>query len=119
MGRDYHFHREHAGCSVTVAVHLGGARGVELLVDGKEVAAERVHGHHPEVRSLATTLPTDPPRPIEVRVTLPGPVRGEPSSVLVEDGAGQDGTGQGGTELPMPEKEVPHRARPTEASWYS
>ena len=109
MGRYYHFHREHAGCSVTVGVHLGGARELELLVDGKEVAALHVHGHHAEVRSLATTLPTDPPRHIDVQVALPGPVRGEPTSVLVEDG----------TRLPMPEKEVPRRAGLTEASWYS
>lgn len=75
MGRYYHFHREHAGYSVTVDVHLGGPRELALLVDGKEVAAVRIHGHHSEVRSLATTLPTDPPRHIEARVTLPGPVR--------------------------------------------
>ncbi|MCX4751523.1 hypothetical protein OG455_39500 [Kitasatospora sp. NBC_01287] len=108
MGRDYHFHREHAGCSVTLAVHLGGAREVELLVDGKEVAVERVHGHHAGVRSLSTVLPTDPPRRIDVEVTLPGGVRGEPAGVLIEDG----------DRLPMPEKEVPRRAGLTEASWY-
>ena len=108
MGRDYHFHREHAGCSVTVGVHLGGARAVELLVDGKEVAAARVHGHHAQVRSLSTVLLTEPPRCITVRVTLPGRVRGEPASILVEDGI----------RLPMPEKEVPRRAGLTEASWY-
>jgi hypothetical protein len=108
MGRDYHFHREHAGCSVTVGVHLGDVRAVELLVDGKEVAVERVHGHGAQVRALTTVLPTEPPRPIEVEVSLPGLVRGEPGSVLIDDGA----------RLPMPEHEVPRRARLTEASWY-
>ncbi len=108
MGRDYHYHHEHAGCSVTVGVHLGGARAVELLVDGKEVAAARVHGHHAQVRSLTTVLPSDPPRPIDVQVALPGPVRGEPSSTLVD----------GAARIVMPEKEVPRRAKLTEASWY-
>ncbi|MFG3055166.1 hypothetical protein ACGFZP_30060 [Kitasatospora sp. NPDC048239] len=108
MGRDYHFHREHAGCSVTVGVYLGTARQLELLVDGKEVAAVRVHGHHAGVESLTTVLPTDPPRPVEVLVSLPGAVRGEPAGTLVD----------GETRLPMPEQKVPHRSRPTEASWY-
>ncbi|WP_235583071.1 hypothetical protein [Kitasatospora sp. Root107] len=109
MGRDYHFHCEHDGCSVTVGVHLGGARALELLVDGKEVAAMDVHGHHAQLRSLTTVLPTQPPRRIDVQVALPGPVRGEPASVLVDNG----------TEFPMLEREVPRRARLTEASWYS
>ncbi|MFC9324171.1 hypothetical protein [Kitasatospora sp. NPDC057015] len=109
MSRDYHFHREHAGCSVTVDVRLGGRRELELLVDGKEVATARVHGHHAQTRSLRTMLPTDPPRGIAVQVELPGAMRGEPVSTLI---AGED-------RLPMPARDVPHRARLTEASWYS
>ncbi|MFE2726501.1 hypothetical protein [Kitasatospora sp. NPDC059327] len=108
MSREYHFHREHAHCSVTVGVRLAGTREVELLVDGKEVVVEPVHGHHAERRSLATTLPTDPPRTITVEVELPGAIRGLPSATLVD----------GDARLPMPPRDVPHRARPTEASWY-
>ncbi|MEV4615250.1 hypothetical protein AB0K43_22070 [Kitasatospora sp. NPDC049258] len=109
MGREHHFHAEQAGCSVTVVVRLGGTRELELLVDGKEVAHTRIHGHHAETHALTTTLPTDPPRPIEVRVTLPGPLRGDPSSTLLADD----------TSHPMSPRDIPRRARPTEASWYS
>ncbi|MEU1422438.1 hypothetical protein [Kitasatospora sp. NPDC005751] len=108
MSREYHFHCEYAGCSVTVGIHLGGSRAVELLVDGKEVAAERIHGHHAQVCPLSTTLPTTPPRPVTVEAELPGAVRGAPSATLVD----------GDTRLPMPEREVPRRAGPTEVSWY-
>jgi len=108
MSREYHFHREHAGCSVTVGVRLAGTRELELLVDGKEVAAVRVQGHHAQVRSMTTVLPTNPPQHIEVQVTLPGPVNGEPAGFLLA----------GGARLPMPAKDVPRRARLTEVSWY-
>ncbi|MEU8516561.1 hypothetical protein AB0C76_34000 [Kitasatospora sp. NPDC048722] len=109
MGREYHFHCEHAGCSVTVGLRMGGTRELELLVDGKQVAATHVHGHHAQTAVMATTLPTDPPRDIEVEVTLPGALRGEPASTLLA----------GGERRPMPAREVPRRSRPTEASWYS
>ncbi|WP_431683459.1 hypothetical protein [Kitasatospora sp. KL5] len=108
MGREYHFHLEHAGCSVTAGVRFGGDREVEVLVDGKEVAFERVHGHHAEELTLAVVLPLEPPRRVEVRVDLPGRVSGIPSCTLLD----------GGAELPMPEREIPRHARPTEASWY-
>ncbi|WP_371493911.1 hypothetical protein OG871_02515 [Kitasatospora sp. NBC_00374] len=111
MSREYHFHREHAGFSVTAGVRLGGHRELELLVDGKEVAAARVDGHRAEVRSMTTVLPTDPPRRIDVQVSLPGPVNGDPACVLLADGAD-------GARLPMPARDVPRRARLTEASWY-
>ncbi|MGV9264113.1 hypothetical protein ACWDRR_05555 [Kitasatospora sp. NPDC003701] len=108
MSREYHFHCEYAGCSVTVGVRLAGTRRLELLVDGKEVAVGQVHGHHAQPGSLSTTLPTDPPRAITVEVDLPGALRGVPAATLVD----------GDTRLPMPARDVPHRARPTEASWY-
>ncbi|GAA1234540.1 hypothetical protein GCM10009665_25930 [Kitasatospora nipponensis] len=108
MGRDYHFHCEHAGCSVTAEVYLGGTREVDVLVDGKEVSTLRVQGHGAQVRSLTAVLPTDPPRPVEIEVTLPGRISGEPASVLVRDGE----------RFAMPGREVQHRSRPTEASWY-
>lgn len=108
MGRDYHFHCEHAGCSVTAEVYLGGTREVDLLVDGKEVVVDRVHDHHAQVRSLTTVLPTDPPCPIEVQVSLPGRITGEPTSVLLQDDV----------RLQMTERVPLHRSRPTEVSWY-
>ena len=108
MGHEYHFHLEYAHCSVTAGVRLGGTRELEVLVDGHEVAAEHLHGHHAEVRTLTAALPTDPQRLIEVRFDLPGRTGGLPSCTLVD----------GEAQLPMPEREVPRRARPTEASWY-
>ncbi|MFJ1709703.1 hypothetical protein [Kitasatospora sp. NPDC088346] len=111
MGREYHFHREHAGFSVTAGVRLGGHRELELLVDGKEVAAVRVDGHRAQVCTLTTVLATDPPRPIAVRVSLPGRFNGDPACELLADGA--DGGG-----LAMPASDIPRRARLTEASWY-
>ncbi|MEV5969583.1 hypothetical protein [Streptomyces sp. NPDC051921] len=109
MGREYHFHCEHAGCSVTVDLRTGGTRELDLLVDGKEVAAARVSGYRARTAVMSALLPTDPPRGIEVEVALPGALGGEPSSTLVADGERR----------PMPAREVPRRSRPTEASWYS
>ena len=109
MGREYHFHCEHAGCSVTVGLRIGGRRELELLVDGKQVAAARAHGHHAQTTVLTATLPTDPPRGIDVEVTLPGTFGGDPTSTLLADGERR----------PMPARDVPRRARPTEADWYS
>ncbi|MET7303432.1 hypothetical protein [Embleya sp. NPDC005575] len=109
MGREYHFHCEHAGCSVTVDLRMGGTRELDVLVNGKEVAAARVHGHHARTQVMTAILPTDPPRGIEVEVTLPGALGGDPVSILLA----------GGERRPMPAREVPRRSRPTEASWYS
>ncbi|MFD0141458.1 MULTISPECIES: hypothetical protein [unclassified Streptomyces] len=108
MGREYHFHCEHAGCSVTVDLRMGGTREMELLVDGKQVAAASAHGHRAQTTVMTTILPTDPPRGIEVEVTLPGALGGDPASTLLA----------GGEHMPMPAREVPHRVRPTEADWY-
>ncbi|MFD8208844.1 hypothetical protein ACFV2S_20920 [Streptomyces sp. NPDC059695] len=109
MSRDHHFHCEYAGCSVTVDLRMGGTRELELLVDGKEVAAARAHGHHAGTTVMTTVLPTDPPRTIEVEVTLPGALGGVPESTLLV----------GGERRPMPAREVPRRARPAEADWYA
>lgn len=109
MGREYHFHCEHAGCSVTVGLRMGGRRELELLVDGKQVAAARAHGHHAQTTVLTTILPTDPPRGIAVEVTVPGALGGDPTSTLLA----------GGERSPMVAREVPRRARPAEADWYS
>ncbi|MFF3607710.1 hypothetical protein [Streptomyces sp. NPDC002463] len=109
MSREYHFHCEYAGCSVTVDLRMGRTRELELLVDGKQVAAARAHGHHAQTTVMTTILPTDPPRGIEVEVTLPGALGGDPASTLLV----------GGERGPMPAREVPRRARPAEADWYS
>ncbi|MFE2231275.1 hypothetical protein ACE1OA_05200 [Streptomyces sp. JL2001] len=109
MSREYHFHCEYSGCSVTVGLRMGGARELELLVDGKQVAAVRAHGHHAQKTVMTTILPTDPPRSIEVEVTLPGALGGDPASTLLS----------GGERTPMAAREVPRRARPAEADWYS
>ncbi|WP_439678446.1 hypothetical protein [Embleya sp. MST-111070] len=109
MSRDHHFHCEHAGFSITVGLRMGRTRELELLVDGKEVAAVRVHGHRARTHVMTATLPTDPPRDIEVEVRLPGARGGDPVSTLLVDGERKA----------MPAREVPRRSRPTEASWYS
>ncbi|MFF0477662.1 hypothetical protein [Streptomyces sp. NPDC004284] len=109
MSREYHFHCEHAGCSVTVDLRMGWTRELELLVDGKQVAAARAHGHHAQTTVMTTILPTSPPRGIEVEVTLPGVRGGDPESTLLA----------GGERRPIPAREVPRRARPSEADWYS
>lgn len=109
MSREYLFHCEYADCSVTVGLRMGGKRELELLVDGKQVAAARAHGHHAQTAVMAAFLPTDPPRGIEVEVKLPGTLGGDPASTLLA----------GGERRPMPVREVPRRARPTEADWYS
>ena len=109
MGREYQFHCEYAGCSVTVGLRTGGTRELELLVDGKQVAAASVHGRRARTTVMAAVLPTDPPRDIEVEVALPGAFGGDPASTLLA----------GGERRPMPAREVPRRTRPAEATWYS
>ncbi|MFH9725893.1 hypothetical protein ACH4M4_23445 [Streptomyces sp. NPDC017254] len=109
MSREYHFHCEHAGCSVTVGLRMGGTRELELLVDGKQVAAASAHGHHAQTAVMTAVLPTDPPRAIEVEVKLPGTLGGDPASTLLA----------GGERTPMPARDVPRRARPAEADWYA
>ncbi|MER5207740.1 hypothetical protein [Streptomyces sp. NPDC002825] len=109
MGREYQFHCEYAGCSVTADLRTGGTRELELLVDGKQVAAVSVHGRRAQTTVMTTVLPTDPPRDIEVEVALPGAFGGDPASTLLA----------GGERRPMPAREVPRRTRPAEATWYS
>ncbi|RKE05181.1 hypothetical protein [Streptomyces sp. TLI_171] len=108
MSRTYYFHLEYAGNSLTATVTLGTVRELSLLVNGHEAANERLHGHHGETHVLRTVLPGDPPGEASVEVTLPGPLRGEPQCILVAPGR----------RLPMPQRPMPHDARPTEASWY-
>jgi hypothetical protein len=86
MSREYHFHREQDGHSVTVTVRLGVVRELEMLVNGKEVAREREHGHRAGVRLLSAALPTEPPKPVSARVELPSRAHGEPICSLEVDG---------------------------------
>ncbi|GAA4882885.1 hypothetical protein [Kitasatospora terrestris] len=108
MGREYFYHLEYAGNSITTRVTLGTVRELELLVNGHGAADERLHGHHAEMHVLRAVLPGDPPTEASVEVAMPAALHGEPACTLV---AGDD-------RLPMPERPMPHNARPTEASWY-
>ncbi|WP_405017899.1 hypothetical protein OHV05_13735 [Kitasatospora sp. NBC_00070] len=77
---EHRFHRDHGSHSVTVNLRRGLHTEIELLVDGKEVGLQRVHGHGPW--TVRDALPDDPPRPFTVRVGSEGP-----SCVLELDGA--------------------------------
>jgi len=82
MSREYHFHRDHAGHSVTVTVRLGGTREIELLVNGKEVGFEREPDHREATRALHAELPQDPPIAFTVRVDLPARAQGAPTCTM-------------------------------------
>lgn len=86
MGGRHHFHVDVHGHSVTVNVHSGHRGAVELMVDGKETGRAQVHGSRPVI--VSGELPTDPARPVSVRIR-PGP--GVPRCVAVI----------GGEEIPM------------------
>ncbi|MEU9373662.1 hypothetical protein AB0D94_07840 [Streptomyces sp. NPDC048255] len=59
-----------------------GHRGViELMVDGKETGRAQLNGKRPVI--VSGELPTDPPRPVSVRIA-PGP--GVPRCTAVIDG---------------------------------
>lgn len=65
MARSHRFHLDRDGHSVTV--QAGTTSGdVELLVDGKVVAARR--GRRKDVTVLSAELPGDPPQPFTVHV---------------------------------------------------
>lgn len=93
MGRHHHFHADHGGHSITVTVRSGAGRGVELLVDGKEVVnAPRTTG----TTLVSAELPDDPPLPFSVAVHQPRFGSGVPRCSLLLNGA----------EEPMPERAV-------------
>lgn len=69
MGPSRHFHVDHHGHSVTVAVRGGRVAEIEVLVDGKEVCLERTRGRGTVV--LEAEFPGDPPRPFRVCVHRP------------------------------------------------
>lgn len=69
MPRRHHFHLDHLGHSITVNVRAGVNREVEVLVDGKVVARERVRGAGWSV--MTAELPNDPAQPFQIRVHQP------------------------------------------------
>lgn len=93
MSRHHHFHADHGGHSITVTVRSGPDRGVELLVDGKEVVnAPRVAG----TTVVSAELPDDPPLPFSVAVHQPRFGSGVPRCSLMLEGS----------EEPMPERAI-------------
>ncbi len=92
MSRQHYFHTDHGGHSITVSVHSGAPRELELLVDGKEV------GHRSPFDSGTTVmnseLPDDPPHPFSVAVHQPRFGSRVPRCSLMLDGV----------EEPMPER---------------
>ncbi|MBV6697382.1 hypothetical protein KV557_09625 [Kitasatospora aureofaciens] len=97
MRQRYSFHLDRAGHSVTVNVRSGWITETELLVDGKECAFHRVHGHGVYPLTLAAQLAVEPPLPLAVRLERTGAAEHPLACVLEVDGA----------ELAMPE----HAAR--------
>ncbi|MEV0188045.1 hypothetical protein AB0I39_05855 [Kitasatospora purpeofusca] len=86
MRQRHSFHLDRDGHSVTVNVRSGWITETEVLVDGKEVAFHRVHGHGVYPLVLAAQLAEDPPRPLAVRLERTGaPER--PLSCTLELGA--------------------------------
>ncbi|MEE1822770.1 hypothetical protein PUR61_11270 [Streptomyces sp. BE20] len=72
MRQRHSFHLDRAGHSVTVNVRSGWITETEVLVDGKEVAFHRVHGHGVYPLTLAARLPEEPPLPLAVELKRTG-----------------------------------------------
>ncbi|MET8540586.1 hypothetical protein ABZW03_08010 [Kitasatospora sp. NPDC004799] len=94
MRQRYSFHLDQGGHSVTVNVRSGWITETELLVDGKECAFHRVHGHGVYPLTLAAQVAEEPPKPIAVRLERTGRAEHPLSCVL----------DLSGTEHPMPER---------------
>ncbi|MEV7023809.1 hypothetical protein [Kitasatospora sp. NPDC093558] len=87
MRQRYSFHLDQAGHSVTVNVRSGWITETELLVDGKECAFHRVHGHGAYPLTLAGQLAEEPPVPLAVRLDRTGVAEHPLACVLELDGA--------------------------------
>ncbi|MDY0812432.1 hypothetical protein [Kitasatospora purpeofusca] len=86
MRQRHSFHLDRGGHSVTVNVRSGWITETEVLVDGREVAFHRVHGHGVYPLTLAAQLAEEPPWPLAVRLERTGaPER--PLSCTLEFGA--------------------------------
>ncbi|MFE4513062.1 hypothetical protein ACFRMQ_02535 [Kitasatospora sp. NPDC056783] len=94
MRQRYSFHLDQGGHSVTVNVRSGWITETELLVDGKECAFHRVHGHGVYPLTLAAQVAEEPPKPVAVRLDRTG-VAERPLSCVLE---------LAGAEHPMPER---------------
>ncbi|MEU3572517.1 hypothetical protein AB0E96_29445 [Kitasatospora sp. NPDC036755] len=94
MRQRYSFHLDQGGHSVTVNVRSGWITETELLVDGKECAFHRVHGHGVYPLTLAAQVAEEPPKPLAVRLDRTGVAEHPLSCVLELTGA----------EHPMPER---------------
>lgn len=70
MSRQYRFHADVHGDSLTIETRPRlTATEVEVLVNGKVVGAEQIHGAG--VRELAATLPGPPQGQVRIRVSQP------------------------------------------------
>ncbi|MGA5817587.1 hypothetical protein ACPC54_06970 [Kitasatospora sp. NPDC094028] len=94
MRRRYSFHLDEGGHSVTVNVRSGWITETELLVDGKECAFHRVHGHGVYPLTLAAQLAEEPPVPLAVRLDRTGAAEHPLACVLALAGG----------DHPMPER---------------
>ncbi|MEU4119139.1 hypothetical protein AB0F71_32180 [Kitasatospora sp. NPDC028055] len=94
MRQRYSFHLDRDGHSVTVNVRSGWITETELLVDGKECAFHRTHGHGGYPLTLSGQLAEEPPRPLAVRLDRTGRAEHPLACVLELAGA----------EHPMPER---------------
>ncbi|MFJ8476162.1 hypothetical protein [Kitasatospora sp. NPDC094011] len=94
MRQRYSFHLDQGGHSVTVNVRSGLITETELLVDGKECAFHRVHGHGGYPLTLSGQLAEEPPQPLSVRLDRTGRAEHPLACVLELAGA----------EHPMPER---------------
>ena len=94
MGRPHHFHIDHGGHSITVTVRSGRTSEMELLVDGKAVCCQRVHGSGTIL--LTGELPEDPPLPFRVHVHQARFGSAIPHVILE----------MAGEEVPIPERSV-------------
>lgn len=66
MERRHHFHLDRRGHSVTVNTRTGKACDIEVLVDGKEIAHQKVRDRGTIM--LDGELPDDPPTPFRIRL---------------------------------------------------
>jgi hypothetical protein len=97
MSGEHHFHIDQGSHSITVDVHRGHAREVELLVDGKEVGVRSERAS--DAVNLPGEIPEDPPQPFAVRVEHLRHRSRTPACTLLLDGQ----------EIPMAEREVSTR----------
>ncbi|MFD0274396.1 hypothetical protein ACFVHB_10880 [Kitasatospora sp. NPDC127111] len=83
MRRRYSFRLDQDGHSVAVNVRSGWITETELLVDGRECAFHRVHGHGEYPLTLAGQLAEEPPLPLSVRLERTG-APGHPLACVLE-----------------------------------